>query len=512
MYSVEKNITLVESCLWQAQREFFDKEGIKAWQGQVPFFVTSNPFIAHANAKLILAYLQDLQSQNLLNPNEPVYIFELGTGSGQFSFYCMQALQELLIQTNTELSLCYVLTDFTERNLEFWQQQKVLNSITALEFDFALFDLENPADPYLVKQKHHLKHLANPAVLIGNYIFDSVRQNYYAMEHGALVEKRIETLVPFKDYDQQHKKLLSLKDAKIKAYSAPYAWQKTEIPEETYLHFYETHLPSGLFSLPLGGFKALDYFQKLSPQGIMLISSDKGYNTLPEIENRKTLELISHGSFSLDVNFHALGLYFEFSGGRAFLQSYRDGIKTNVFLTNPKDTPHLEQMIEEVCENLSPADYFYYHRRFRNDDFKAKSALTQFNLGRHDPYVFSLFVDKICSTLKTSRNKALVDAYLELIPKFHAHIYPLPAGTDYYFDLGLLLHTLEHYEAALSYFEESLQVYGEKFASLYNLGVCLYMLGKVKESEPFFKKAQYHETGTEQKSQTWLDKIKNQQP
>ena len=411
---------------------------------------------------------------------------------------------------NPELSICYVLTDFTERNLDFWRHQKVFDTITALEFDFALFDLENPKNPQLFKQKRELTNLANPAILIGNYIFDSVRQNYYAMEHGALVEKRIDTLAPHQDYDQKHKKLLSLNAAKIEAHSAPYVWQESEPPEETYLHFYETHLSTGLFSLPLGGFKALDYFQSLCPQGLMLISSDKGYNTLTEIEGRKTLELISHGSFSLDVNFHALGLYFELSGGNAFLQSYRDGIKTNVFLTKPTATPLLEQTIEEVCENFSPADYFYYHRRFRNDDFQAKSALSQFNLGRHDPYVFSLFVDKICSSLKTSHNKALVEAYLELIPKFYMHIYPLPAGTDYYFDLGLLLHTLEYYEAALPYFEESLKIYGEKFASLYNLGVCLYMAGKVKESEPFFEKAKLHENESENKSQVWLDKIKTQ--
>ena len=162
MQSLEKNIPLSASRLWQAQRDYFSKEGINAWQDQVPFFVTSNPFIAKTYAKLIAAYLKDLTS----NPEEPIYIFELGTGSGQFSFYCLQAL----LQEMPEANFCYVMTDFTESNIAFWEQQAVLKQFSML--DFAQFDCEHPKPIWLRKQKITLNKLKNPCILLGNYIFD----------------------------------------------------------------------------------------------------------------------------------------------------------------------------------------------------------------------------------------------------------------------------------------------------------------------------------------------------
>ena len=78
VHILESNIPLKESQLWEAQRDFFDKQGIHAWK-QVPFFVTSNTFIAERYARLILAYLQDIRTLPSFNPNESVYIVELGT-------------------------------------------------------------------------------------------------------------------------------------------------------------------------------------------------------------------------------------------------------------------------------------------------------------------------------------------------------------------------------------------------------------------------------------------------
>jgi SAM-dependent MidA family methyltransferase len=102
---IESNIPLSQSCLWQAQRHYFEEEGIHAWQ-QVPFFVTSNPFIADRYARLIIAYLQDMQH----DPAEPIYIVELGAGTGQFSYYCNLALKKYLQQTRFAGKICYVMT------------------------------------------------------------------------------------------------------------------------------------------------------------------------------------------------------------------------------------------------------------------------------------------------------------------------------------------------------------------------------------------------------------------
>lgn len=510
MFSIEKNIPLAESKLWQAQRKFFEQEGINAWQGYVPFFVTSNPFIAESYANLITAYLKDLLSQKVLDLKEPLYILELGTGPGQFSFYCLKALQRLLTTPEfKDLTLCYVMTDFTESNIRFWESHKLLQPFlvgTQLKLDFAKFDFDSLEPIVLRHQNKKLETLKNPCIVIGNYIFDSVRQNYFSLEHGALFAQQIETLVPFKDYDQQTQSILSLKEVKIEERPISCDWSTLSTREQPYLQFYETHLQSGLFGLPLGGFDALDFINIFAPQGFMLISSDKGYNSLKEIETRKKLELVTHGSLSLDVNFHALALYFEFLGGSSKLQTYRDGIKTNVFLSRSFNTPYLDQAFSQYCDGFAPADYFYYHRRFRDtQELELNAVLTQLHLSRFDPYVFSLMTDKICEALKKhSYSEVLIDSLSKMILKLYENIYPFEKGMDHYFNLGLVLHTLQRYPEACLHYQASLDHYGKQFANLYNSGLCQYSLGNYAKAKEYFTQALPFDTGKEQRAQIWL--------
>lgn len=495
MVSIEKNIPLSQSKLWQAQRDFFDHKGIQAWHDQVPFFVSSNPYIAEVYANLITAYLKDLLSQKVIDFTAHVYIFEFGAGSGQFSFYCLKQLQKLLqLSEFKQLTLCYVMTDFTDNNIQFWEQQSVLKPFLTnsnLRLDFAKFDFENLTPIHLRQQNKSLHSLQNPCILIGNYIFDSVRQDYYGMDHGILMEHHIETLLPSENYDLKTGHIHSLKEARIVECPIAYNWATGVSSDQAYLHFYETHLNSGLFSLPIGGFKALDFIKTLAPQGYLLISSDKGYNALNEIESRQKLDLSIHGSLSLEVNFHALSLYFEFLGGRSQLQSYKEGIKTNLFLTHNQATPCLDEAFEKYCENFSPADYFQYHRNFRDaNEIDLGFALTQLHLSRFDPYVFSLMTDKLCNAAKKEASaKPLLDAFAKIIPLLAENIYPVSQHMDHYFNFGLFLHSAQRYDEAIFYYKASLSHQGEQFANLYNLGLCHYILKDYAAAKIYFAKA-----------------------
>lgn len=454
MHSIEKNIPLKESRIWQAQRDFYSENGIDAWKNQVPFFVTSNPFIANCYAQLIKAYVRDLIATGQINHSEPIYIFELGTGSGQFSFYCLKALTQEL----PDVSFCYVMTDFTESNIAFWEEQEVFKGLCV---DFAVFDLEHPEPIYLLKQQITLKTLKNPCILIANYIFDSVRQNFYAIEQGVLFEKRIETFIPLEEYDQAQDKILSLDNIKVSDRSVLYAWDEVPIDEEPYLRFYERHLKQGQFSLPIAGFSALDFMRTLSPSGMMLISSDKGYNTLQEIEKQSPLEIITHGSVSLDVNFHALALYFAFLEGQSKLQSYHEGIRSNVFVLGTEKTPNLDSAYVLHCETSSPADYFHIHRKFRDLSFDLQAMLAQLQLGQYDPYVFALYINQICDAVGNAP-ASLIEEYMQIIPELAENIYPLPSGIDHYFNFGRFLHALRRYDEAIFYFERSARRYGHE--------------------------------------------------
>ncbi|MGK7890530.1 MAG: hypothetical protein AB4042_14460 [Leptolyngbyaceae cyanobacterium] len=54
--TIETHQPLSQSLLWQLQRNFFAQQGINAWNhNTVPHYVTSNPHIANAYAKITLA-------------------------------------------------------------------------------------------------------------------------------------------------------------------------------------------------------------------------------------------------------------------------------------------------------------------------------------------------------------------------------------------------------------------------------------------------------------------------
>ena len=99
------------SLLWKLMMSFYDRNGVESWsRGIVPHFITCNAFIGRlerrynakilfqlaklgAYAKVLLGFLHDCTCANSkipLNKTEPLYIIELGAGSGKFSFFILQ--------------------------------------------------------------------------------------------------------------------------------------------------------------------------------------------------------------------------------------------------------------------------------------------------------------------------------------------------------------------------------------------------------------------------------------
>lgn len=69
-------------------------------QGIVPHFITCNAFIGRSYAHVLNGFLRDcVRGRNgmTLDPTQPFYVIELGTGSGKFSFFMLKALLEMKV-------------------------------------------------------------------------------------------------------------------------------------------------------------------------------------------------------------------------------------------------------------------------------------------------------------------------------------------------------------------------------------------------------------------------------
>jgi hypothetical protein len=124
---LEPPTPLSASKLWRWQRGFYEREGIAAWAGKIPFYITSNPAIADSYAQILIRLLQDRSRTETVDPAEPFFVVELGAGHGAFGFHALRRLLELREALGlAHVPLVYVMTDFVQRNVDFWRSHPVL--------------------------------------------------------------------------------------------------------------------------------------------------------------------------------------------------------------------------------------------------------------------------------------------------------------------------------------------------------------------------------------------------
>lgn len=157
--ALEPLVPFRQSHLWNLMLAFYERQGINSWsKGIVPHFVTSNTYIGNTFANLFYGFLQDGTQPNAelpLNPQEKMYIFELGTGPGKFTFNFVKELvrMEKILPFPIE-NIVYVMTDFTENNFNFWTTHPALKPyVDRGLLDFAIFNCIHDTEMTL----HHAK-------------------------------------------------------------------------------------------------------------------------------------------------------------------------------------------------------------------------------------------------------------------------------------------------------------------------------------------------------------------
>lgn len=491
----EQNKRFSKCYLWQLQRDYFEQEGINAWVSQVPFFVTSNPVIAKDYALLVIAFIQDWIAKHPEAIEHPFYILELGTGSGQFSFYVQKHLREMRRILPKDVKIRYIMSDFTESNLVYWEKHPPLQQfLQEGTLDFAIYNMENDEPITLHRSKEVLTpdHFVNPLTVFGNYIFDTVSHDIFSVTNGRLHEVLV-SLTTDQDNLRDNK---PIDGEKI---SIDYSPQVIRGP-----YYYDSHLDSVLanyphllkdssFLFPIGGLRAIKKLQKLTNDKVFLISSDKGYSSIHTMENLGYPSLAFHGSFSMMVNFHAIGEYFKHCGGDAFLQSERKGIKTVVCSSGFKftDMPYTSQAIEEVIEKFSPADYFLLHRRMREayQECNLDTLTSHFAFSGWDPYILDKLNSRIAPTMEDA-DSSTTEYLVNNLPKFIENFYQLPKAENSYFQVAVIYHMTKHYAEALENYQKSEPFCTDnKFGLYYNIALCQNHLGKTDEALENFKKA-----------------------
>ncbi|RHY82110.1 hypothetical protein DYB31_003883 [Aphanomyces astaci] len=308
-FELEAFTPFSSSHLWKLMSSFYDRQGVESWaQGIVPHFITSNTFIAKRYVQVFAAYLRDAVAKTL-DPTEPLYIVELGTGSGKFSFYFVQWLYEMEAVVNLSFPLCrirYIMTDFTDSNLKFWQTHPALRPFVERGVvDFAIFDATQDMSLYLINAKQTIapQSLKNPICVVANYLFDTLHHELFRVDQTELKQGLISvgsTRLDEKDpLDPEIIKRLSnlyrYDDISTAFYSNPHF--------NAILKWYQDYYGDqpATFLVPIGALNAIERLKLLSRHQLLILSGDKGHTNPDHFRGLQDPHIAVHGSFSVSL-------------------------------------------------------------------------------------------------------------------------------------------------------------------------------------------------------------------
>jgi len=490
---VEDEQRFSQSILWKLQRQFYEVRGPTAWSsGAVPSYVTSNPYIAQVYAHVVLAYLRD--AMPTLDPKQPIYIVELAAGSGRFSYLFLKTFHALKSASSLRALDCrYVMTDFTLSNVRAWAAQPLYRSfLDAGLLHFGLFDMERDREIALISgETLSAATVRNPIIAIANYAFDTLVQDQFRVENGKLHEVRM-------SLRSRHGHPPDLGRPEIMSELVS-RFTLREIGTDYYgdreldaiLATYCGRLAETTFTVPVGALTAVRHLAEIAGGRLLVLSSDKGMTHEDELHGIGQQPIEFHGSLSMMVNYHALGLFFTGRGGLYASTSPRDGgLRTAALLLGGEAERFADTILSfrERADVFGPYDVFTLVGRLRKDvqAISAEQFLCLLRLTHFDPYIVHQFGRDAVNAVQGASDVLQMELRLALDRVWDNYF---PVGNDLGFEMGRLFMALKRPREGIRVNQHSIDHFGENAGTYANQGICYYQAEEPDEAIRCFDRA-----------------------
>lgn len=513
-FVLEKGKRFSQSILWQLTRDYYHQRGLSAWEsGTVPSYVTSNPYIAQVYANLVLTFLKNCLNRPrdsaagdsgaagsgpFLDPGQPIYIVELAAGHARFSYLFLKKFFALKNASSLRsLDIRYVMTDFTETNLKEWAKQPLLRPfLDKGVLHFALFDLETDEAIRLTGTAEPLsaRTVKNPLIVLANYIFDSLTQDYFRIEGGKLMEGLQTTRAPQPGApDLSDPEVMSQFDISFEYQPVAQDAYYDDPELDRILATYKQRLNDSTVVFPLGPIRALQRLAHIAGQRLFVLSSDKGYTHEDELFYLSGQAIQFHGSFSTMVNYHAMGQFIRGRGGVYAATSQRQlNLKTVALLLggNAEDFADTVLDFRDRVDVFGPYDYYTLVNHLRvaaQQTLSLEGCLTLMRLSHYDPQIFLEFGKTL---LDNSGNLSdhLRAELLMIMEKLWDNYFPL-GGKDLPFEMARVYLAIRRPREALRYNELSLQLFGDHPVTFCNMGICHYHAEDFEAARRYFERS-----------------------
>ena len=481
-YPVESPKYFSQSLIWELQRRYYDRHGIAAWaESRIPFSISTSPHIAAAYARVVFGFLRDWQSR--LDPGEPVYIVEIGAGSGRLGFNFLRAMGEFFDQSVLRhIRFTYVLTDLVEKNVEFWEAHPKLRPfVEAGRLDFARFDAVNDTEMHLRHSGKVLKAggLANPVIVLANYVFDTLPQDLFSFEDGEIFAVTAGLTSPQPEPDIFDPEIITRLELE---------YDRQPVTEDFYgdehsariLRNYRESFESTVITFPQHALRCIDAFRRFAGDRMLLLSGDKGDHLLEEFQDRDIPSLTLHDTgFSIAFNYNAVVQYFENLGGEVLTTSfYFVSLNILAFLLGAPATTETRQAFRDFIDYNSPDDNFTALISLeKNADASLVELLAFQRMKRYDTHAFLLTYPNLAKKFNALPTSILPEIR-RLVARLWDSYYEMNEKYNLPFYLGVMLAAISDYRESLPFFEESLARVPDHPTTLFNMANSYHHLGE----------------------------------
>ncbi len=475
-----------ESLIWDLQRRFYERHGIEAWgQGRIPFGISTSPHIGAAYARVLFGYLRDWAAS--LDPSEPVYVIELGAGSGRLGFNVLNALASFFDDSALkDLRFTYVLTDFVEQNVAFWEQHPSLRPFVEQgRLDFARFDVMNDRSLRLRASGKVLEpgSVANPVAVFANYLFDSIPQDLFSVEDGEIFAVTVALTSAQEEPDLSDPELITRVQMEYDRHPVDEDFYGDEASRRI-LAFYRDALDGTIITFPQTVLRCIDALRELSGGRMLLLSGDKGDHRLEDYQGRDLPALTLHDTgFSITFNYHALSRYFEDLGGQTLSTSFRaTSLNILAFILGAPSITETRQAYRDFIDLNSPDDnYTGLISAEQNQDISLVELMALIRMKRYDHHGFLLVWPQLSKKLQ-GMPAAAIPEIRQMVARIWANYFELGEKHNLPFHLGVLLAAIGDYADSVIYFERSLARSPGHTTTLFNLANSLMHLGRTAEA------------------------------
>lgn len=487
LFPVESSRLFSESKIWELNRDFYTFRGLSAFSEDiVPHHLTSNALVSNTYAEIILGLLCDLRTKG--QTEETVYILELGAGHGRLAFQVLSRLRVLVEAEGEGLPpYCYVLSDVVEGSLAYFLGHPQLKEFFEEgTLDVTYFDATESEELALRRAGRNIRvgELSQPLVALANYFFDSIPTEMFYVKDATLSNCLV-SIAAKEDPAQLNPEEL-IRQLQL-------SFERTATPANFYadplingiLEDYRRLVDDTYLFFPEVGMQCIGRIQRLSTAGMLLLSIDKGFHEVRQLNEIKNPDVVTHGSLSIWVNFHALGAFCERQGGMALLptsSNFHLELGAFLFLEDPSSYGETQGAYRKFVNDFGPDDFnTLKHMTYRHlSRLNTQELLALYRLSGYDSTFFGRILPRlkqVASAVTFNERKRIAEA----MHRVWSNYFHIGEKFDLPYEIGGVLYDLGFYAESLVYFDHSMALHGPKPDTFYNLALGYYQLRQDKQ-------------------------------